>query len=198
PHPCRAGIFASRLAVRIVAGSAGGISLHVPRSEIRPTMDRVKAAIFSALGEKIVDARVLDLFAGTGSLGIEALSRGCATATFVDNDADATDAIERNFVRAKLRGDVWRGDVFRFLEKRATAGGYDVIFADPPYVKKNGDRDFANDLLRCAPLAEALAPAGVFVLEKMPAQVIDWPAPWECVRLKKYGATEVAFLNAEA
>lgn len=184
--------------MRIVAGSAGGISLHVPRSEIRPTMDRVKAAIFSALGEKIIDARVLDLFAGTGSLGIEALSRGGASATFVDSDADAIEAMERNFVRTKLRGDVWRGDVFRFLEKRATAGRYDVIFADPPYVKKTGDRDFAVDLLLCAPLAQALAPSGVFVLEKMPLQTIEWPAPWECVRLKKYGATEVAFLNVQA
>ena len=67
--------------MRVIAGTAGGLQLHVPRSGVRPTMDRVKAAIFSSLGPQVIDADVLDLFAGSGALGIEALSRGAATAT---------------------------------------------------------------------------------------------------------------------
>ncbi|MGZ5003496.1 MAG: RsmD family RNA methyltransferase, partial [Chthoniobacterales bacterium] len=70
--------------MRVIAGSAGGIRLQVPETDVRPTMDRVKAAIFSSLGDRVVNARVLDLFAGTGALGIEALSRGAASAVFVE------------------------------------------------------------------------------------------------------------------
>ena len=69
--------------MRVIAGSAGGLRLAVPETDVRPTMDRVKAAIFSSLGEQIIGAHVLDLFAGTGGLGIEALSRGARAATFV-------------------------------------------------------------------------------------------------------------------
>ena len=72
--------------MRVIAGSAGGVRLAVPKRGVRPTMDRVKAAIFSSLGEAIIGARVLDLFAGTGALGIEALSRGAASAIFVEDD----------------------------------------------------------------------------------------------------------------
>src|SRR5205085_2180739 len=97
----------SRVArMRVIAGSAGGLPLQSPRTELRPTMDRVKAAIFSMLGEAVKGARVLDLFAGTGSLGIEALSRGSASATFIENDARAVAAIEKNLQRTRLRGTV--------------------------------------------------------------------------------------------
>ena len=72
--------------MRVIAGSAGGIRLHVPKQRVRPTMDRVKAAIFSSLGEQVIGARVVDLFAGTGALGIEALSRGAESVLFIDED----------------------------------------------------------------------------------------------------------------
>src|SRR5205823_6810018 len=88
--------------MRVIAGSAGGIPLHTPRTDLRPTMDRVKAAIFSSLGEKIIGARVLDLFAGSGALGIEALSRGAASATFVESDLRATETIRRNLEKTRL------------------------------------------------------------------------------------------------
>ncbi len=90
--------------MRVVAGSAGGIPLSAPESAARPTMDRVKAAIFSSLGARVPGARVLDLFAGGGGLGIEALSRGCAEATFVDNDARAVEAIRANLQKTRLAG----------------------------------------------------------------------------------------------
>ncbi|PYY24958.1 MAG: hypothetical protein DMG62_00550 [Acidobacteria bacterium] len=74
--------------MRVIAGSAGGVRLTVPKRGVRPTMDRVKAAIFSSLGETVIGARVLDLFAGSGALGIEALSRGAASAMFVKVSAN--------------------------------------------------------------------------------------------------------------
>src|SRR5918997_2792025 len=102
--------------MRVVAGLAGGIRLAVPKADVRPTMDRVKAAIFSSLGERIIGARVLYLFAGTGALGIEALSRGAASALFVEENSAALRAIEQNFTRTKLRGPVRKQEVFAFLE----------------------------------------------------------------------------------
>src|SRR5437763_17158861 len=90
--------------MRVIAGTAGGIQLEAPKRGVRPTMDRVKAAIFSSLADKVIGARVLDLFAGSGALGIEALSRGAATVLFVDYQRQAIDTIERNLKKAKLDG----------------------------------------------------------------------------------------------
>ena len=161
-------------------------------------MDRVKAAIFSSLGESIIGARVLDLFAGTGGLGIEALSRGSASAMFVEQNAQAVESIKRNLAKTRLQGPVQQADVFSYLDRLAAPGAYEIIFADPPYAKNPGDRDFGTELLRCDSLRRALAPGGIFVLEKMPGAPFPLKMEWECVRLKKYGATEVAFLQAIA
>src|SRR6478736_4977727 len=119
--------------MRVIAGRAGGIRLAVPKHGVRPTMDRVKAAIFSSLGEEVIGARVLDLFAGTGSLGIEALSRGAASALFVEENAAALAAIERNLARTKLEGRVRRQDVFGFLRAVQMPEQFRIVFADPPY-----------------------------------------------------------------
>jgi 16S rRNA (guanine966-N2)-methyltransferase len=118
--------------VRIVAGAYKGRRLHAPRGDrTRPTADRVREALFSMLGD-VADARVLDLYAGTGALGIEALSRGAQSAVFVERDRDAAAAIQRNLdavgaTTAVLR----RQDVLGFLA--ADGGTYDLVFADPPY-----------------------------------------------------------------
>ena len=180
--------------MRVVAGSAGGIQLLAPKTDLRPTMDRVKAAIFSSLAEKAPGARVLDLFAGTGGLGIEALSRGSASAVFVESDARAVDAIRKNFTRTRLQGEVRQMDVFAFLDRAAKPGEFDIVFADPPYAKAPGQRDFGAELLRSATLAAALAPGGIFVLEKPPGAPFPAEMQWRCDRVKKYGATEVAYL----
>src|ERR1700745_2124946 len=102
--------------MRGIAGSAGGIQLEVPRSGVRPTMDRVKAAIFSSLGEKVIGARVLDLFAGAGGLGIEAMSRGAACVVCVESNRNAARAIEGNLVITAVNGRVRVQDVFDFLK----------------------------------------------------------------------------------
>ena len=181
--------------MRVIAGSAGGIQLSVPETTVRPTMDRVKAAIFSSLGERIVGARVLDLFAGTGALGIEALSRGAASALFVEENRVAVRAIEQNFIRTKLRGPVRSQEVFAFLEAPPPNEQFDVIFADPPYEKTKAGGEFTRLLLENRNLAALLHPAGIFVLEKRPGEQLFSPELWQITRAKTYGATEVLFLE---
>ena len=115
----------------MVAGAYGGRRLHAPRGDrTRPTADKVREALFSILGP-VEGLRVLDLFAGSGALGIEALSRGAAAATFVDSSPKAVSAVRRNLEEMGAEGEVVRRDVLRWL---ASAGGpYDLVFADPPY-----------------------------------------------------------------
>src|SRR5256714_11107929 len=121
--------------MRVIAGRAGGVRLISPKSGLRPTMDRVKAAIFSSLGERVIGARVLDLFAGAGGLGIEALSRGAAAAMFVESERNAVAAIERNLAKTRPSGRVRHRDLFDFLRHAGAAERYEIIFADPPYEK---------------------------------------------------------------
>lgn len=183
--------------MRVIAGSAGGVPLEVSRGDVRPTMDRVKGAIFSSLGDLVPGARVLDLFAGSGGLAIEALSRGSASATLVESDRRAVEVIRRNLSKTQLTAEVRTADVFDFLNRASPSvplALYDLIFADPPYAKTPGARDFGDELLRSDILPRLLAPGGMFVLEKMPGKPLPETTGWNCVRLKKYGSTEVAFL----
>ena len=181
--------------MRIIAGSSGGIRLFVPRRGVRPTMDRVKAAIFSSLGERVPGARVLDLFAGSGALGIEALSRGAASATFVDNDRDAISAIEKNLAQAGLSGRVRRQDVFDFLRQAGKVDAGDLIFADPPYTRSKLGDPFTQLLLRHERLPLCLTSEGIFVLEKRPGERLPESDFWKVTRRKCYGATETIFLQ---
>jgi 16S rRNA (guanine966-N2)-methyltransferase len=184
--------------MRVIAGRAGGLRLDVPKGQVRPTMDRVKAAIFSSLGECIIDARVLDLFAGTGALGIEALSRGASSARFVDHDREAVAAIERNLAKTKFSGRVLKRDVFDFLRRPVSTQCFDIIFADPPYERTRDDRSFSGLLLESEELVNLIDPSGTFVLEKRPSEEISEPKLWRVIRAKTYGATEVLFLNRSA
>jgi 16S rRNA (guanine966-N2)-methyltransferase len=181
--------------MRVIAGSAGGVSLAVPKHRVRPTMDRVKAAIFSSLGDAIIGARVLDLFAGSGALGIEALSRGAASAVFIESDRQAVATIERNLARTKLRGRVLRHDVGDFLRRRITRDQFDIIFADPPYQELFGGKGFTCFLLKNKQLAALITQSGLLVLEKRPGEILLTPHWWQVARRKRYGATEVVFLH---
>jgi 16S rRNA (guanine966-N2)-methyltransferase len=185
--------------MRVISGIAGGITLAVPKTDIRPTMDRVKGAIFSSLEPALEGSRVLDLFAGAGSLGIEALSRGAVEAIFVEKEARAAEVITRNLEKTRLKGGILRvADVFSYLDRLAPKGAFDFVFADPPYAKKPGERDFAPELLASQPLADSLAPGGLFILEKIPGQPLPLFGRWELTRERKYGATEVAWLRLKA
>ena len=184
--------------MRVAGGRAGGIPLSGPKragETLRPTMDVVKNAIFSTLAESIEDTTVLDLFAGIGGLGIEALSRGAATCTFVESDKPACESIRRNLEKTRLPGgEIVCADALGWL-KRAAPASYHVIFADPPYAKRPGDRDFTAELLASDALRAALKPGGLFIIEHMPNAPFTPGPEWECVRDKRYGATAVAFLR---
>jgi 16S rRNA (guanine966-N2)-methyltransferase len=178
--------------MRVIAGSAGGIPLKIPLHDARATMDRVRGAVFSALGERVPNARVLDLFAGSGAFGIEALSRGAAEAVFVDDNRKATEVIRANLEKTRLAGQVVRRDVFRFLE--ACEAEFDIIFADPPYVKRREDRDFAKELCVVPALKKSLAVDGVFVLEQPAVRSLSIIPGWQLLRARRYGGTEILFL----
>jgi 16S rRNA (guanine966-N2)-methyltransferase len=137
---------------RVIAGRARGIRLLGPGEGVRPLGDRLKEGLFATLERELAGAAVLDLFAGSGAGGIEALSRGAASATFVDSDGRAIAAIERNLAATHLAGPaatVTRRDVPTWL-RTSTSGPYDVILVDPPYDEP--------DLLRSA--IEAVSGAG--------------------------------------
>jgi 16S rRNA (guanine966-N2)-methyltransferase len=184
--------------MRVIAGSAGGIQLEVPKRGVRPTMDRVKAAIFSSLGDKVINARVLDLFAGSGALGIEALSRGAASALFVDHHRGSISTIERNLKTAKAEGKTRQDDVFEFLNRQSDSnslGRFDLIFADPPYENMDSGEKFTGKLLANETVTKLLADDGIFVLEKRPGETLPDMPGWNLLRQKTYGATEVLFLS---
>ena len=121
--------------MRVIAGEWRGQPLKAPPgAATRPTSDRVREALFSILASRIPDARVLDLFAGSGALGLEALSRGAQSATFVDDAAAAIRAIEANLAALQGQAEVRRTDALRFLDAARRDGAqYDLIFLDPPY-----------------------------------------------------------------
>jgi 16S rRNA (guanine966-N2)-methyltransferase len=161
-------------------------------------MDRVKAAIFSSLGDTVIGARVLDLFAGSGALGIEALSRGAASAIFVESDRQSAEAIAKNLAKTNLKGRVQLQDVFDFLRQRSDADRFQIIFADPPYEKAHHGKSHTDMLLHNETLPQLLEPNGIFVLEKRPNETISDLKLWRVIRRKTYGATEVLFLNQSA
>ncbi len=146
--------------IRITGGDLRGRRLYVPKTGVRPTTGRVREAIFSILGS-VEDARVLDLFCGTGVLGVEALSRGAAEATLVDSRVTAA---RRNVESLDLsdRAEVVRADAARFL-RRATPGSFDLVLCDPPY--RLADRLAAelDPLIRAA-----LAEGGRVMVETSP------------------------------
>lgn len=125
--------------MRVIAGTYGGRELEAPRGRAtRPTADRVREALFSILGD-VGGERVLDLFAGSGALAIEAVSRGAVQATLVDSAGPAVDAIRRNLRSLGIEAEVVRQPVMRFLQRaRENARQYDLVFIDPPYRRASG------------------------------------------------------------
>jgi 16S rRNA (guanine966-N2)-methyltransferase len=184
--------------MRVIAGSAGGIRLAVPKRGVRPTMDRVKGAIFSSLGDVVLGARVLDLFAGSGALGIEALSRGAASAVFVEDDRQTAAMIDQNLANTKLKGRVRKQDVFDFLRPASSVERFQIIFADPPYERTKPGESYTEKLLRDETLPHLLETSGIFVLEKRPSEALPETSLWHVARQKAYGATEVLFLSKSA
>jgi 16S rRNA (guanine966-N2)-methyltransferase len=163
--------------MRVVAGTAKGRKLVTPPgTDTRPTSDRVREAIFNALGslDVVEGSRVLDLFAGSGALGIEALSRGAASAVFVDSNPKAIAAIEANLETTALAGRVIRADAHRFDD-----GPFELALLDPPYATT--DEEWKHLLSHLD--------AAVVVVES--DREIDLTARWQLLRTKRYGSTVV-------
>lgn len=160
-------------------------------------MDRVRGAIFSSLGDLVPGAKVLDLFCGAGGMGIEALSRGAASATFVDLNAKSVAVTKENLRRAKLTGIVQTMDALKFIELYAS-DGYDIIFADPPYAKWPGDRDFSTELLQMPQLKAALNPGGIVAVERYHRREEPEGVVLTFSKVRKYGECEVAYYYGDA
>jgi 16S rRNA (guanine966-N2)-methyltransferase len=166
--------------MRVIAGVAKGARLgHVPRG-VRPASDRAREGLFSSLGDGIEHARVLDLFAGTGALGIEALSRGADRAALVDRARPAIEAMRHNLALTRLadRASVHRSEVLPFLRKGNDAPPFDVVLADPPYGLEGPDLD---DVLAALTSSGWLREGWTVVLTRasessMPVIPIHWMA----------------------
>lgn len=181
--------------MRIVAGSAGGIPLFIPDGPVRPTMDRVREAVFSSLGDLVPGARVLDLFAGSGALGLEALSRGATSLCLVDQSPKCTEIIRKNLKKCHLEASVQTMDAFQFVEKFTDPDSFDLIFADPPYKRKQEDRDWAADLLSFEPLSKSLGENGFLILETGKTWKLPERIGWQIHREKRYGDSRVWILS---
>jgi 16S rRNA (guanine966-N2)-methyltransferase len=177
--------------LRVISGTAGGLHLKSPKKHaLRPTQDRIRQVIFSSLAERVPGARVLDLFAGTGSFGIEALSRGAASAAFVENDAEAVTCLRDNLKHCHLAGDVFQEDATTWL--KAPRGEFDLIFADPPYIKSRGGLEMDLPLDQIGFL---LAQDGVFVWEHYAERHFGEVPGWQVIRQRDYGETGLTFLR---
>ena len=181
--------------VRIIAGTAKGIRLKTPKGmNTRPTADRVKESVFGILGVALIDAEVLDLFAGTGNLGLEALSRGAAAATMVDKNIQSVKIMLENAILTDLAraAVICREDVMAALRRLQTTGkSFDLIFCDPPY-----NLGLAPKVLRELDAIDVLRAGGVFILEhsrheKLPEELKRIVA----YRSEFYGETVVSFFT---
>ncbi len=183
-------------AMRIISGKSGGIPLRTPKTVLRPTTDRTRSAVFSILADRVKEARVADLFAGSGAYGIECLSRGARSCLFIDSEKPCITTIEQNLTKAKLlpNTDLRQAKVDSWWTR--PSGPYDLIFADPPYRKTPEDRDWNAEILKSEFLPPLLAAGGILILESWAfAREPALPAGWTCIDERKYGAAKVRFLQ---
>jgi 16S rRNA (guanine966-N2)-methyltransferase len=171
----------------VISGTARGRRLKVPRAGVRPTGDRAREGLFNSLGSllDLDGARVLDLYAGSGALGLEALSRGAAEAVFVENGAGVLPVLRDNVATVGLRGGVvLPGSVPTVVGGRATAA-FDLVFADPPYA---APAEEVLGVLRSLIGKGWLAPDAVVVVERSSREEPwEWPTPLHGLRDRRYG-----------
>ena len=176
--------------MRIIAGKAGRIAIKVPPAVARPTTDFVRQAIFSILSERVENARALDLYAGSGAIGLEALSRGALSCVFVDEHRQASVVISENLSKARLEGGrVVKAEVTSFLKRDAAT--YDLIFADPPYWKHYGDKDHVGSLLKSGLITPRLAADGWFVAEISANQPSPSSEDLTLIDRREYGGSAI-------
>ncbi len=175
--------------MRVIAGAARGTRLARVPTGTRPLSDRAREGLFSSLGDRVEGSRVLDLFAGTGALGVEALSRGAESALFVDSASGAARTIRTNLAHARLegRGRVRRQDVRRAL--RSKPGQFDLILADPPY--EMSQTDLEETLRLVADQGVAAPDARVVLTRSVRSYTPVIPLNWLVERRLSYGDTVV-------
>ena len=189
--------------MRITGGTAGRRLLKVPKGfDVRPTPDLVRQAIFNSLGARVVGARVLELFAGTGALSLECLSRGAKSAVCVEKSNRHADFLRQNFVNAQFDAsqlEVRVQDAFSALAQLAAAGQqFDLILADPPYGEKNVGRrstSFAQQLLDDLHLPSLLVRDNLFILGHSKRDTLELPEAWREAKKLKHGDTVMRFLQ---
>jgi len=180
--------------LRVISGTLKRKKLFsVKGRSLRPTSDRVRESVFDILQGIIEGRRVLDLFAGTGAMGIEALSRGALAAVFIENHPSSLDALRRNLAACRLEGvsEVLAKEAeegLRFLEERG--GNFEFIFLDPPYGKGLA-RETVNKLAESA----ILKPETLIVAEHSPAEAVEGIFPLERVDFRRYGSTRISFFR---
>jgi len=179
--------------MRVIAGRFKGRKLASVKDELfRPTLDRVKESVFNVLGNDIIDSNILDLFCGSGSLGIESLSRGAMRAVFVDSNKKILNTAQKNVdtLNAGHKAKFVLADAFEFLENHKNLG-VDIIFADPPY-----DKEYGGRICKLITEHSVLKKGGIFVLERFKK---DNPEPETLKLLKrlKFGQTEIDFYIRE-
>lgn len=189
--------------MRITGGQAGGRILKVPKGmAVRPTPDLVKQAVFNSLGARVIGARVLELFAGSGALSLECLSRGATSALCVELSPKHADFIRHNAASPELPPnalEVRTQDVFAVIPQLIAAGQqFDLILADPPYGEKNVRRrstSLAQRLVDVPDLPKLLAPGGRFVLGHARRDTLDIPKWWSEAKTMKHGDNMMRFLE---
>lgn len=184
------------LGVRVISGSARGLKLNTPGDDrVRPTTDRVKESMFNIVQDWVYDSQVLDLFAGSGALGIEALSRGASQAVFCDNSLDSIKIIKSNIEKARMadRSQIVSGDFKRCLrDMEAKNQSFDMIFVDPPYYK--GLFEEVLDTIRSCKI---LKKDGIVIVEHDAKRPIGQVEGLEVYKEKKYGITMLTFYCLE-
>jgi len=185
------------ITVRVIAGSARGRRLKSVRgTRTRPTTDRVKENLFNILGASVVQARVLDLFAGSGGIGIEALSRGAAIAVFVDNERACTEIIRANLINTSLlaKAEIYTNDVFRAIRILGQKHRqFDFIYLDPPYAS-----GLADKALSAIADSSLLSGNGIVVAEhSSKEEIVQSALNLIRVRQARYGDTALSFYRIE-
>jgi 16S rRNA (guanine966-N2)-methyltransferase len=190
--------------MRITGGKAARRILKVPKGlDVRPTPDLVKQAVFNSLGDRVLDARVLELFAGSGALSLECLSRGAVSVMCIEKSHRHVEFIRSNAEAAGYGGilETRTQDVFPAMRQLAESGSqFELILADPPYGEKNVNRrseSFAQQLLDDPSLPKLLAPGGRLVLGHTKRDTLEFVAPWVEAKTLKHGDTLMRFLETE-
>ncbi len=198
------------MAIRITGGSLGRRLIRVPKAGVRPTQDRVRAALFSSLADMVIGARVLDLFAGSGALGLEAYSRGAASVCWVESDRRVLAVLQDNIrqlcgaydaagsghgdpsLRSAPETRVVEADALDFLRQAPEGKPFDIIIADPPYDRTGA---WLKNILRALAAGCTLNCSGLFIVELSSQCPVVPLMGWQLLKTREYGETRVCLLT---